>query len=360
MTEPTSTPGDLPGELESDAPETHAPEAVRATITLLQRRGIEAEVLIPLIRRMEQEIGRDRAHRIARDTIEAIAREQGEAVAEALQRSDLEGFHHVKDTWSGAGGDLQIETLREDAEALEFNVVGCHFAEMYRRMGAEDLGFILACSRDFALSEGYSDALHLDRRQTIMQGAAFCDFRYRFASNDASTTPSLALPREEGGDRAADDIDAPAEDADDDQFPESTPPPPPPEPTEFERLEERAAQIGGALGRMARKFAARAKPEVELRAKQARAAAEAARPHVERAAQQARDYVTEHQDQITHVAETGARIAADRIVPPMLRPLVDAAQQEIQRRDPPRPPDAKHEGADETTEDGAPKSPPRA
>ena len=355
MTDQNSTPGEPKG----DAPETHAPEAVRATITLLQRRGIEAEVLIPLIRRMEEEIGRDRAHRIARDTIEAIAREQGEAVAEALQRSDLEGFHHVKDTWSGAGGDLQIETLREDAEALEFNVVGCRFAEMYRRMGAEDLGFILACGRDFALSKGYSDALHLDRRQTIMQGAAFCDFRYRFAASDASTPPSLTLPREGGGDGTGHNTGTPEDSATDGESPESTSPPPPPEPTEIERLEERATQIGGALGRMARKFAARAKPEVELRTKQARAAAEAARPHIERAAQQARDYVTEHQDQITHLAETGARIAADRIVPPMLRPLVDAAQQEIQRRDPPRPPDA-NEDADETTEGDAPKSPPRA
>ena len=109
---------------DDERPEGHQPEAVRATITLLQRRGIEAEVLIPLIRRLEQEIGREAAHRITRETIEAIAREQGHAVAEVLQRRDLEGFHHVKDTWSGAGGDLQIDTLREDAEALEFNVTG--------------------------------------------------------------------------------------------------------------------------------------------------------------------------------------------------------------------------------------------
>ena len=87
-------------------------------------------------------LGREAAHRITRETIEAIAREQGHAVAEVLQRRDLEGFHHVKDTWSGAGGDLQVTTLREDGEALDFNVTGCRFAEMYRRMGAEDLGFI--------------------------------------------------------------------------------------------------------------------------------------------------------------------------------------------------------------------------
>ena len=179
------------------------------------------------------EIGRDAAHRIARETIESIAREQGHAVAEALQRRDLEGFHHVKDTWSGAGGDLQVTTLREDAEALDFNVTGCRFAEMYRRMGAEDLGFILSCSRDFALSEGYSDGLHLERRQTIMQGAPFCDFRYRLA--DAHRNVPAAEP-------AAETPAAPPAD------PSAAPDAPPAGDTrgDGERMEDRAAQIGGA------------------------------------------------------------------------------------------------------------------
>lgn len=156
-------------------------EAAARPISLLQQRGIEAEVLVPLIRRLEAELGVERAHTIARETIEAIARQQGHDVAEALGRADLPGFAQVKDSWGGAGGDLAIETLRQDASHLEFNVVGCRFAEMYRRMGAADLGFLLSCSRDFALSEGYSAGLHLDRTQTIMQGAAYCDFRYRLA-----------------------------------------------------------------------------------------------------------------------------------------------------------------------------------
>lgn len=309
-----TNPGTHP--IDDERPEGHAPEAVRATITLLQRRGIEAEVLIPLIRRLEQEIGTERAHRIARETIESIAREQGHAVAEALQRRDLEGFHHVKDTWSGAGGDLQIDTLREDAEALEFNVTGCRFAEMYQRMGAADLGFILSCSRDFALSEGYSEALHLERRQTIMQGAPFCDFRYRLA--DRAGRPE----------RTADAVPVEVEAV---PVPPAAPEPP--------TLEERAARMGGALGRVARRLAERAKPEAERRAQQMRAAAEAARPHVERATQQARDFVEAHDDEIRRAAEAGARIAAERAVPPVLRPIVNAAEQELRRTDgaPPEP-----------------------
>jgi len=162
--------------------------------SLLQRRGIEAEVLIPLIRRLERELGREQAHRIARETIEKISREQGAAVASARGRDDLAGFREVKDSWGGAGGDLTIETLRDDDETLHFNVTGCRFAEMYRQLGAPDLGFLLSCSRDFTLSEGYSERLHLERTQTIMEGAAHCDFRYRLGDGAGAS---------EGGEQGA-------------------------------------------------------------------------------------------------------------------------------------------------------------
>jgi hypothetical protein len=167
-------------------------EPARAAISLLQRRGIEAEVLIPLVRRLEVELGRERAHAIARETIGALAREQGSAVAAALGRSDLEGFHEVRDSWGGAGGDLVIDTLREDGAQLDFNVTRCRFAEMYERLGARDLGSLLSCGRDFTLSEGYSSDLELTRTQTIMEGAAFCDFRYRYRPVETSEPGAAA------------------------------------------------------------------------------------------------------------------------------------------------------------------------
>lgn len=154
-------------------------------------------MLIPLIRRLERELGRERAHALARDVIAEIAREQGRVVHESLQRDDLEGFREVRDSWGGAGGDLTIEPVRTDAEHLDFNVTRCRFAELYERLGARDLGFLLSCSRDFTLSQGYSERLHLRRTQTIMEGAPFCDFRYTI--DDAGTADDAAAESPDGG-----------------------------------------------------------------------------------------------------------------------------------------------------------------
>ncbi|MBE0609625.1 MAG: L-2-amino-thiazoline-4-carboxylic acid hydrolase, partial [Dehalococcoidia bacterium] len=44
---------------------------------------------------------------------------------------------------------------------------------------AGDLGFLLSCNRDFAMFEGLAPDMEFTRTQTRMEGADYCDFRYR-------------------------------------------------------------------------------------------------------------------------------------------------------------------------------------
>ena len=76
-------------------------------------------------------------------------------------------------------GALELEVLTHSADTYDFNVTRCRYAEFYEEMGANELGLILSCSRDFALAGGISNRLELIRTQTIMQGASHCDFRLR-------------------------------------------------------------------------------------------------------------------------------------------------------------------------------------
>ncbi len=46
-------------------------------------------------------------------------------------------------------------------------------------LGEPELDFLLVCTADFAVAEGFGGDVKLTRTQTIMQGAAHCDFRYR-------------------------------------------------------------------------------------------------------------------------------------------------------------------------------------
>lgn len=57
------------------------------------------------------------------------------------------------------------------------NVTRCSYTALMEKLGARDLGPLLLCNLDFAVAE--RAGLELRRTQTCMQGAAFCDFRYR-------------------------------------------------------------------------------------------------------------------------------------------------------------------------------------
>ena len=156
------------------------------TIGVLTRREIEARLLGPLIDAFAQST--DRAHVIAtvRDTIAQIARTQGSEMARAYGAATLENFADSLALWTKDDA-LIIEVVSQDAQQFGFNVTRCRYAELYRELGMEELGAVFSCNRDAALIEGFSSEITLTRTQTIMEGAPYCDFRYRMQRQQAES-----------------------------------------------------------------------------------------------------------------------------------------------------------------------------
>ena len=146
-------------------------------LPLLQQREIEANVIAPLVRAFAAEVGEDRAREVLAGVINGLARESGCAAAVTVGGNDLSHLRQVVEGWR-ASAALELTVLRDDAEALEFNVTRCQYAEMYHRLGLADLGPILSCSRDGTMIDGFNPAITLTRTQTLMAGATHCDFRF--------------------------------------------------------------------------------------------------------------------------------------------------------------------------------------
>ncbi len=147
-------------------------------IGVLKRREIEARILAPVINALAAEFGRERVVEIAKRVIVEIARQQGKALADQVGGDSLLHFVSGKDPWV-KGDALQVEVLEATDTTYHFNVTRCRYAEMYLALGIPELGSVLSCGRDYALGEGFNPNLKLTRTQTIMEGAPFCDFRYR-------------------------------------------------------------------------------------------------------------------------------------------------------------------------------------
>lgn len=147
-------------------------------LPLLERRRIEAGVLVPLIRAMQAEFGEARVNEVVSRTIRELARAQGEAMRERQQVQTMAELAAVSARGPLGEGSLTVDVVEQTDDRYSFNVTNCKFVEMYEEMGARDLGPLLSCGRDFAYFEGLAPGVAFDRTQTRMQGASFCDFRY--------------------------------------------------------------------------------------------------------------------------------------------------------------------------------------
>jgi hypothetical protein len=150
-------------------------------LNLLQQREIEARIVGPLVQAMRAELGEEKTLALVRRVIAELARQSGADLARRLGEASLEAFAQGLDRWS-EGGALEIDRLEQSPQRLSFNVTRCRYAEMYRALGLGDLGSSLSCQRDFSLVEGFNPAIRLTRTQTLMEGAAYCDFRFQLAA----------------------------------------------------------------------------------------------------------------------------------------------------------------------------------
>ncbi len=130
------------------------------------------------VTRVAEEYGEDKMLDLLRNTMAAIACEQGRSLAARLGGNTLADFARSVALWTQDDA-LELEILEQTDEVLAFNVTRCRYAELYEALGRRALGATLSCARDFAMVLGFNPEIELHRTQTIMQGAAHCDFIYR-------------------------------------------------------------------------------------------------------------------------------------------------------------------------------------
>ncbi|MBK8797034.1 MAG: L-2-amino-thiazoline-4-carboxylic acid hydrolase [Anaerolineales bacterium] len=151
---------------------------MNARIGVLTRREVEARILAPLVAALGDAFGREEVIAVVRDAIIRIAQEQGSQLAKSMGDDSLAAFADSLRFWTQDNA-LEIEVLAQDEDHFNFDVTRCRYAELYQALGIPELGAVLSCNRDWALIQGFNPAVELTRTQTIMQGAPYCDFRYR-------------------------------------------------------------------------------------------------------------------------------------------------------------------------------------
>lgn len=175
------------------------PDTLTQQIGVLARREVEARILAPVIDALGEKFGREDVIDVVRETIIDLSRQQGAELATSMGGDGCASFQQSLQYWTKDDA-LHIDIKEQSDTKLDFNVVRCRYAEMYRALGVPELGAVFSCNRDYALIEGFNPSAKLKRTQTLMEGAAHCDFRYTFPAQPSGDTAVAADDSTNGDD----------------------------------------------------------------------------------------------------------------------------------------------------------------
>ena len=151
------------------------------SLPLLEEVKLQARVLVPVIRALRERIGKEAADELVGGALRRWSRDLHRRIGEEKAEGARERWDAIwADLRPRIGNDAVSEMLRNDAGAREFNVTRCAYAEFFKALGEPELGRFLVCDLDLDIAEVGAPEVEFKRTQTIMQGAPYCDFRYRF------------------------------------------------------------------------------------------------------------------------------------------------------------------------------------
>ncbi len=151
-------------------------------VSLLDKTRIQAQVLVPVLRALRAELGKEKAEAIVGQALRDWSRQLFAAIGEGIEGSPRRKWATLQAAWAGISEPhVTAETLRHDKEAFDIDVTHCRFADFFRALGEPELGALLICEADHDVVAAGGGDVSLTREQTIMKGAPTCTFRYKFA-----------------------------------------------------------------------------------------------------------------------------------------------------------------------------------
>jgi hypothetical protein len=139
-------------------------------ISSLEAVKIQARAIIPIAKKLENELGTERAHQLIGD---AIADSWADFIA-----TRQEANPHPR---SSGGMDFPVEDVivKDTDDEYAVNMVRCDYADYFRGIGEPEIGALLTCGVDFAVERRMRPEWSFTRSQTLMQGAEYCDFCWK-------------------------------------------------------------------------------------------------------------------------------------------------------------------------------------
>lgn len=146
---------------------------------ILEATKIQARVVIPIVKQLEKEVGKQRAHAIVRTAI-------ADSYVKWRDKRGFESDSHPGDERDNSPAfPIEKEVVENSDDSYGHNITGCAFAAYFRAIGEPEIGALMTCGVDFAAEAHMRPGWDFSRTQTLMEGAPHCDFRWQRKTSKA-------------------------------------------------------------------------------------------------------------------------------------------------------------------------------
>ena len=151
-------------------------------VPFLEQVKIQAQVLVPILKEFQKELGKEKVNEIVTRAIGPIYRQFGKYWWANTPGNPTDKIKSAIVMFAAAdekGDAIEVHELKKTDDRYDFNITRCRYSEFYKELGDLELGSLLVCGIDDPMTEGYGGKVELKRECTIMKGDRQCEFRYR-------------------------------------------------------------------------------------------------------------------------------------------------------------------------------------
>src|SRR3954452_25130622 len=99
-------------------------------VSLLDKTRMQAQVLVPGLRALRAELGKDKADTIVKQALRDWSRQLFAAIGDGIAGSPRRKWATIQSVFGEISGrEVETEILRQDKETLDIDVTRCRFAE---------------------------------------------------------------------------------------------------------------------------------------------------------------------------------------------------------------------------------------
>ena len=139
---------------------------------------------VVLAREMINALGKKQAHEIISNAfykdMEEMVKKELQELGQVRSFKDFIKMEKEENESPEFRNIISLTYPHESITELSLHITKCLYAEVFKELKAEELGYLMVCNPDHAYAQTCHPQIKLRRSKTLMQGDSYCDHKWHW------------------------------------------------------------------------------------------------------------------------------------------------------------------------------------